>query len=62
MTIANENGSWGVKLATEDLDPGWNSVGEFELESGITTVTLTGTPEEGTLFADAIRWTKVVQR
>ena len=62
LTIANENGSWGVKLAIEDLDPGWNSVGEFELDSGITTVTLTGTPEEGTLFADAIRWTKVVQR
>lgn len=39
---------------------GWNLVGQFELDAGPVKVDVLGSTTPGLLFADAIRWSKVV--
>ena len=43
-----------------DVEKGWNLVGAFEMDAGPVTVDVLGSTTPGLLFADAIRWTKVV--
>ena len=62
LAIRNAEGNWNTKFDTtsEDVTNGWNSVEKFDLNAGTVIVDVLGTESPGLMFADAIRWTKVV--
>ena len=59
LEISDQTGSQDVEFDVYNLELGWNSVGEFDLDAGEVKVNLVGTSQRGPLWADAIRWSKV---
>ena len=59
MQITDQTGSQHVDFDVYNLEIGWNSVGEYDLDAGEVKINLVGTSQRGPLWADAIRWSKV---
>ena len=59
MEITDRTGSQDVDFDVYNLEIGWNSVGEYDLDAGEVKINLVGTSQRGPLWADAIRWSKV---
>jgi len=59
MEISDQTSSQDVDFDVYNLEIGWNSVGEYDLDAGEVNVNLVGTSQRGPLWADAIRWSKV---
>lgn len=58
LVVENGNETWDVELEGETQQIGWNALGEFNLHAGKAKVDVVGSSRRGTIFADAIRWTK----
>ena len=65
LKISQGDTSFNVPLDKEVLEYGWNMMGRFELAAGEVQVAILFKPTknktEFTIFADAIRWTRVDQ-
>lgn len=63
LKISQGDTSFNVPLDKEVLEYGWNTMGKFELVAGEVHVAILFKPtknkSEFTIFADAIRWTRV---
>lgn len=59
LVVKNGEKSWEIELNAYSLSQGWNSVGEFDLETGLILVELESATRGGTTYADAIRWTMI---
>ena len=59
LEITDQTGSQEVEFDVYNLEVGWNSVGDFNLDAGEVKVHLVGISQRGPLWADAIRWSKV---
>ncbi|MXW54255.1 MAG: hypothetical protein F4X44_12350 [Gammaproteobacteria bacterium] len=59
MTLSNGNESLDFSIAENSLRSGWNSIQKFELVEGSVDIDLVGSSTPATLYADAIKWTKV---
>lgn len=46
-----------IEFDGESMDEGWNLLGEFDLENPLVTVSVSTNTTQGTVVADAIRWT-----
>ena len=46
-----------IEVDGESMDEGWNLLGEFDLQNPLVTVSVSTNISQGTVVADAIRWT-----
>ena len=46
-----------IEFDGESMDEGWNLLGEFDLQNPLVTVSVSTNTSQGTVVADAIRWT-----
>ncbi|MCY4130859.1 MAG: hypothetical protein OXG15_16675 [Gammaproteobacteria bacterium] len=46
-----------IEFDGESIDEGWNLLGEFDLENPLVTVSVSTSTTQGSVVADAIRWT-----
>ena len=56
--VSDNSRSLDAELDVYNWKLGWNTVGEFNLNAGEVSVDLVRTSKQGSLWADAIRWTK----
>ena len=56
--VSDSSRSLEAELEVYNWDQGWNLVGEFNLNAGEVSVDLVRTSKQGSLWADAIRWTQ----
>lgn len=61
LRISNGTESWDVLFDPSYNSFGWLPVGEFQLNEGNATVEIMGSTFRSTLYADAIRWTRVTE-
>ncbi|MYD80261.1 MAG: hypothetical protein F4X44_06590 [Gammaproteobacteria bacterium] len=59
MAFKNDVESLNFTIESGTMDMGWNSIQTFSLEQGSVDLDIVGSPAATTLYADAIRWTRV---
>jgi hypothetical protein len=59
LTIEDSSGQRDVEFDAERAEVGWNSLGRFEMASGLATVAISDDTDGDFVQADAIRWTPV---
>lgn len=59
MALANNGESLTFTIRAGTMAVGWNSIQTFNLEKGTIDLDIVGSPTPTTLYADAIRWTRV---
>ena len=47
----------GIDFDASAAEPGWNSLGDFELDAGEVSLVVANRTDGATVVADAIRWT-----
>ena len=58
FSVSDGFDSWPVEFPIGTAERGWNSLGTFDLKGGDVVVELVGLSEPGTMYADAIRWSR----
>lgn len=58
FSVSDGFDSWPVEFHVGTAEQGWNSLGTFDLKGGDVVVDLVGLSEPGTMYADAIRWSR----
>ncbi len=61
LRVENGAKSWHVAFDATTYDPGWRTVGEYDLSSGNVHVDVVGGLRGSRVYADAIRWMPIEQ-